>query len=81
MKSIWLETTSNNINFPRLQNNIEVDVCIIGAGITGITTAYLLSKQGFKVALLEKDKVCCRSYSKYNGKAYKPAWVVLHLFI
>lgn len=61
MKSLWLETTSSNIEFPMLQNNIYVDVCIIGAGITGITTAYLLSKQGFKVALIEKNKVCCRS--------------------
>ena len=66
MKSLWLETTSNNTDFPVLQNNIDVDVCIVGAGITGITTAYLLSKQGLKIALIEKDKVCCRSNSKYN---------------
>lgn len=66
MKSLWLETTSNNTNFAVLKNNIEADVCIVGAGITGITTAYLLSKQGLKVALIEKNKVCCRSNSKYN---------------
>jgi Rieske Fe-S protein len=27
--------------FPRLQRNINVDVIVIGAGITGITAAYL----------------------------------------
>lgn len=69
MNSIWVETTSNNSNkkkYKELKNNISVDVCVVGAGITGITAAYLLSKQGFKVALLEKDEICMRSYSKYN---------------
>ena len=66
MNSIWLETTSNNMEYPALKNNINVDVCIIGAGITGITTAYMLTKQGLKVAVLEKGKVCERSNGKYN---------------
>lgn len=63
MKSLWLETTSNENNFEQLKQNIESDVCIIGGGITGITTAYLLSGHGLKVTLLEKDKVCSRCYS------------------
>ena len=48
MNSIWLETASNSLKFPELKNNIKADVCIIGAGITGINTAYLLTKQGLK---------------------------------
>jgi glycine/D-amino acid oxidase-like deaminating enzyme/nitrite reductase/ring-hydroxylating ferredoxin subunit len=39
--------------FPNLLEDIDVDVCVVGGGITGITTAYLLSKEGLKVALLE----------------------------
>lgn len=39
--------------FPVLKNDLEVDTCIIGGGIAGLTTAYLLSKQGQKVCVLE----------------------------
>ncbi|NKQ20214.1 FAD-dependent oxidoreductase [Brevibacillus laterosporus] len=41
--------------FQSLQEDLEVDIVIIGGGITGITTAYLLVKEGLKVALLEAD--------------------------
>ena len=46
MKSIWLEN-SKFTNFPVLEKDITVDICIIGAGITGLTTAYLLNKERF----------------------------------
>ncbi|MEH7417864.1 FAD-dependent oxidoreductase [Neobacillus drentensis] len=39
--------------FKPLEQDISVDVAIVGAGITGITAAYLLTKEGRKVALLE----------------------------
>ncbi|WP_339253716.1 FAD-dependent oxidoreductase [Sporosarcina sp. FSL W8-0480] len=43
--------------FPSLQEDIEVDVIVVGAGITGITSAYLLTNEGLKVAMIEADKV------------------------
>ncbi|WCK56916.1 FAD-dependent oxidoreductase [Aneurinibacillus sp. Ricciae_BoGa-3] len=39
--------------FPKLSEDITVDVAIVGAGISGITTAYLLAKEGVKVALID----------------------------
>jgi glycine/D-amino acid oxidase-like deaminating enzyme/nitrite reductase/ring-hydroxylating ferredoxin subunit len=39
--------------FEKLSEDLAVDVAIVGAGITGITAAYLLSKEGLKVALIE----------------------------
>ena len=43
--------------FPRLDEDIQVDVVIVGGGITGLTSAYLLVNEGLKVALLEADKL------------------------
>lgn len=43
--------------FPKLSESIHADVGIVGGGITGITTAYLLSKQGLKVALIDAGKL------------------------
>lgn len=39
--------------FAPLTENLHVDVCIVGAGIAGLTTAYLLSKQGLKTAVID----------------------------
>lgn len=56
--SYWIDTTKTT-NYPKLDKNIEVDVCIVGAGIVGASTAYFLSKnQNLKIAILDKDKVC-----------------------
>jgi glycine/D-amino acid oxidase-like deaminating enzyme/nitrite reductase/ring-hydroxylating ferredoxin subunit len=52
----WLDSI-NQKSFPKCSKDIKVDVAIIGGGITGITTAYLLEKEGFKVAVLEADKI------------------------
>lgn len=56
--SYWLDSAQIQ-EFPTLQKNIEVDVIIIGAGITGITAAYLLKRSGKTVALIERDR-CAR---------------------
>ena len=55
-KSYWLDSTSET-NYPTLEKDINVDIVIIGGGITGITTALLLKKEGFKIALIEADKI------------------------
>lgn len=43
--------------FPALDRNIDVDVVIVGAGVTGLTTAYLLCQEGIKVALIERERI------------------------
>lgn len=55
-KSYWREF-SDIPEFPSLNEDIEVDVAIVGGGITGITSAYLLANEGLKVAVLEADKL------------------------
>lgn len=53
-RSLWQEQTSFP-NFENLQESINANVCVVGAGITGLLTAYHLLKKGFSVVLLEKD--------------------------
>lgn len=40
-----------------LTENITTDVCIVGAGIAGLTTAYLLAKEGKKVVVLDAGEI------------------------
>lgn len=50
--SIWLDTKSMP-EFPQLKENLKTDVCVVGGGIAGLTTAYLLMKEGKNVCVLE----------------------------
>ena len=69
MSSLWIDSVKHDVrNFPKLQENINVDVCIIGGGITGISTAYLLTKAGLKVCVLEKDKVAHHASGNTTAK-------------
>ncbi|MEH7501936.1 FAD-dependent oxidoreductase [Neobacillus drentensis] len=54
-KTYWREIELPT--FQKLTEDLSVDVAIVGAGITGITAAYLLSKEGLKVAILEAGSV------------------------
>lgn len=53
---MWFEEISLP-EFDSLNENLSTEVVIVGGGITGITTAYLLTKQGVKVTLLESTKL------------------------
>lgn len=44
-------------SFEGLKENIEVDVAVVGGGLTGLLSAYLLFREGLSVALFEKDKI------------------------
>lgn len=51
--SVWQENAVYPL--PSLHEDLKTDVCVIGAGISGLTTAYLLLKEGRQVVVLEKD--------------------------
>ncbi|WP_404364841.1 FAD-dependent oxidoreductase [Corallococcus coralloides] len=55
-KSLWTVTTLPR-DFPSLRGDLDVDVAIIGGGIAGLTTAWLLKRAGKKVAVLEMHRV------------------------
>jgi glycine/D-amino acid oxidase-like deaminating enzyme/nitrite reductase/ring-hydroxylating ferredoxin subunit len=44
-------------SFPKLDRDIEADVAIVGGGISGIITAYLLVQEGLQVALLDASTI------------------------
>lgn len=41
----------------KLEDNIKTDVCIIGAGLAGILTGYMLQKSGLNTVILEADRI------------------------
>lgn len=53
--SLWKEVSLPSFSDHRKDQ--KTDICIIGSGITGITTAYLLSKAGKKVIVIDKSAI------------------------
>jgi glycine/D-amino acid oxidase-like deaminating enzyme len=52
-ESSW--ATGLSKTYPKLAENIETEVAIVGAGLAGIFNAYILAKSGLKVVVLEKE--------------------------
>jgi glycine/D-amino acid oxidase-like deaminating enzyme len=56
-ESLWIANT-HEPSFGMLDGPVEVDAAVLGAGIAGLTTAFLLKSAGLRVAVLEAGGVC-----------------------
>ncbi|QSW99028.1 FAD-dependent oxidoreductase [Haloterrigena alkaliphila] len=55
-QSLWLATTPTT-DYEPLEDGLEVDVAVVGGGITGLTAAINLKEAGKTVAVLESDRI------------------------
>jgi glycine/D-amino acid oxidase-like deaminating enzyme len=55
-ESLW-NATVRRTEFSSHRGDLDVDVAVIGAGIAGLTTAYMLKQKGKKVAVFEKYQI------------------------
>lgn len=64
----WYAATANRqLAFPRLQGEHDCDVCVIGAGFTGLSTAIHLRRRGYKVTVLEAHRVAWGASGRNGG--------------
>jgi glycine/D-amino acid oxidase-like deaminating enzyme/nitrite reductase/ring-hydroxylating ferredoxin subunit len=54
--SIWTDTSAIQLETP-LTERVSADVCIVGAGIAGMTTAYMLAREGKSVVVLDDGPI------------------------
>jgi glycine/D-amino acid oxidase-like deaminating enzyme/nitrite reductase/ring-hydroxylating ferredoxin subunit len=55
-RSVWMDTAEMPLEAP-LTERTTADVCIVGAGIAGMTTAYLLTREGKSVVVLDDGPI------------------------
>lgn len=65
--SIWQEYISKD-RANSLKENIDVDIAIVGGGITGLSVAYYLKDIGYNICLLESKKIGSGITSRTTGK-------------
>ncbi|MEX1025679.1 MAG: FAD-dependent oxidoreductase [Planctomycetota bacterium] len=68
--SLW-DATAADTDYPAIApgQTLEADVVVIGAGITGLTTALFLVQRGSRVAVVEADRICAGVTAYTTGKA------------
>jgi glycine/D-amino acid oxidase-like deaminating enzyme/nitrite reductase/ring-hydroxylating ferredoxin subunit len=76
-RTIW-HAVQDEADYPALAADLEVDVAVIGAGITGISTAALLTQAGMRVAVLEAGRVGFGTTGHSTGNLYAPVDHYLH---
>ena len=66
--SYYASTINRAGYYPSLVNSENVDIAVIGAGFSGISTAMELAKQGFSVRLIEKSLIGFGASGRNGGQ-------------
>jgi glycine/D-amino acid oxidase-like deaminating enzyme len=56
-QSNWYEVDASPVRKPALTFDLDVDVCVVGAGLAGLTAAYEVARRGWSVVVLEADRI------------------------
>ncbi len=56
-ESLWSDSAAPAPDLPSLEEEIKADVCIVGGGYSGLTTAISLARSGIDVVLMEAQEV------------------------
>jgi gamma-glutamylputrescine oxidase len=66
--SYYAATANDTTRHPVLEGTIDADVCVIGAGLTGVSAALNLAERGHSVALVEASKVGWAASGRNGGQ-------------
>lgn len=67
MHSYYDATANTRVAHPSLQSHERADICIIGAGYTGLSSALHLAQRGYKVIVLEAESVAFGASGRNGG--------------
>ena len=68
VNSYYAATRNYTGDFPVLEESVDCDVCVIGAGYTGLSSALFLAEAGYSVTVLEAAKVGFGASGRNGGQ-------------
>lgn len=80
MDSLWTKTTQTPV-FPPLTEDLKTDVLIIGGGLAGLLSAYMLQNVGVDCALVEAGKICGGVTKNTTAKITSQHGLIYHQLI
>jgi len=66
--SYYAATRNDETTYPQLEGECEADICIIGAGFTGVASALTLAERGHSVVLLEQHRIGWGASGRNGGQ-------------
>lgn len=66
--SYYAATVNEKTDYPILEGARSADICVVGAGFTGVATALTLAERGFSVALIEANRVGWGASGRNGGQ-------------
>ncbi|WP_421868555.1 NAD(P)/FAD-dependent oxidoreductase [Motiliproteus sp.] len=66
--SYYTATANPTTEYPALSEAVEADICVIGAGFTGLSAALHLAERGYKVVVLESHRVGWGASGRNGGQ-------------
>lgn len=71
---LWSVLVKECPKFSKIQDHLQADVCVIGAGFTGLSTAIHLAEKGYKVIILEANSVGSGGSGRNVGLVNAGTW-------
>jgi glycine/D-amino acid oxidase-like deaminating enzyme len=66
--SYYAATVTETTDYPVLEGARSADICVVGAGFTGVATALTLAERGYSVALVEGNRVGWGASGRNGGQ-------------
>ena len=68
IESYYSATANQSLSLPALQGDESADVCVIGGGYMGLSSALHLAERGYDVTLLEAERVSWGASGRNGGQ-------------
>ena len=66
--SYYAATANEQTDYPRLKDDLRVDVCVIGGGFTGLSAALSLAERSYNVCILEANRIGWGASGRNGGQ-------------
>jgi glycine/D-amino acid oxidase-like deaminating enzyme len=67
-QSYYAASANDSTRYPELLGSHAADVCIVGGGFTGVSTALTLAERGYSVVLLEANRIGWGASGRNGGQ-------------
>ncbi len=67
-RSYYAATVNEVTDYPELTGSHETDVCVVGGGFTGVATALTLAERGYRVAIVEANRIGWGASGRNGGQ-------------
>ncbi len=66
--SYYAASMGSEPGYPALEGVVSTDVCVVGGGFTGVSTALTLAERGYRVVLLEANRIGWGASGRNGGQ-------------